>query len=479
MPSNASTRSSSGGSRRRRCCRRPTPRRCCFGLCSPLARSTCERSTAGRQSRRRSSTGQLTWPPEPIPSTHRRPRHAKFQHDPLRHLRKLTAAVSAMLLAAVAGTSAMAEDVTLTVSRWSGQSADAQAELMKQFTEETGIKVNLDAVDWSQLKQKQVLSLSGETGQYDLVMVHDTWFNEYVKSGYLHPVDAFVTDEKLTGPDFDIADFAKGMIDGATADGKFYGVPTNPAVPIFVYNKEMLDAEGHRPAEELVGAHRGRQALQREGDGHRASRAAGRRAGGAVGGDHALARRRLLHRRRQAQHRQPRGDPGRPDVEGPQPVRRPRQQQLALGRHQQADPARRLADGGRPFRHRSRPRESGKQPRRRQARILRGSCAGRQAALRRDELLLLVRCGEQPEPRGGLSVVGLADEQGAAHPPQPRDHVGDHRPRLDRQEPGYRRQAALPRRRRRSARRTRAPCRAIQTPRRSTTDSALRCRRSW
>ena len=69
---------------------------------------------------------------------------------------KLKAALAALMLTATA-LPAAAQDVTLTVSRWSGQSADAQAELMKQFTEETGIKVNLDAVDWTQLKQKQVL----------------------------------------------------------------------------------------------------------------------------------------------------------------------------------------------------------------------------------------------------------------------------------------------------------------------------------
>ncbi len=156
---------------------------------------------------------------------------------------KLKAALATLMLTAMVAPT-YAQDTTLTVSRWSGGSADAQAQLMRQFTEETGIKVNLDAVDWSQLKQKQVLSMSGATGQYDLVMVHDTWFKEYVQSGYLHPVDEYLGNEALTGADFDIADFAKGMIDGATADGKFYGVPTNPAVPIFVYNKEMLDAEG-------------------------------------------------------------------------------------------------------------------------------------------------------------------------------------------------------------------------------------------
>src|SRR5687768_15567708 len=123
---------------------------------------------------------------------------------------KMKAALTALMLTAAA-TPALAQDVTLTVSRWSGGSADAEAQLMQQFTVETGIKVNLDAVDWTQLKQKQVLSMSGATGQYDLVMVHDTWFNEYVQSGYLHPVDAYVTNEALTGPDFDIADFSKGM----------------------------------------------------------------------------------------------------------------------------------------------------------------------------------------------------------------------------------------------------------------------------
>ena len=167
--------------------------------------------------------------------------------------------VLAALLLTTAGLPALAQDVTLTVSRWSGGSADAQAQLMRQFTEETGIRVNLDAVDWSQLKQKQVLSMSGATGQYDLVMVHDTWFNEYVESGYLHPVDEYLTNEALTGPDFDIDDFAAGMIQGATADGQFYGVPTNPAVPIFAYNQEMLDAEGIAPPtnwSELIAAAR-------------------------------------------------------------------------------------------------------------------------------------------------------------------------------------------------------------------------------
>ena len=47
-------------------------------------------------------------------------------------------------------------------------------------------------------------------------MVHDTWFNEYVTSGYLHPVDDYVGNAELTGPDFDIADFAKKTVENCT-----------------------------------------------------------------------------------------------------------------------------------------------------------------------------------------------------------------------------------------------------------------------
>jgi len=77
--------SSSEGSRRRPYCRPRTPLQCCSGLCSPLARSTCARSMAGRRSPQNSSISQLTSPPEKIPSCHRRSRHAKFQPLSGRH----------------------------------------------------------------------------------------------------------------------------------------------------------------------------------------------------------------------------------------------------------------------------------------------------------------------------------------------------------------------------------------------------------
>src|SRR5450756_494949 len=85
MQSNDCTRSSSEGSRRRPCCRPRTPLPCCSGHCSPLARSTCARSMAGRRSPQSSSISQLTSQPETISSCYRRSRHTEFQPHSGRH----------------------------------------------------------------------------------------------------------------------------------------------------------------------------------------------------------------------------------------------------------------------------------------------------------------------------------------------------------------------------------------------------------
>lgn len=146
-------------------------------------------------------------------------------------------------------TGAPVSDVTLTVSRWAGDSSEAQAKLMTEFTKETGIKVKLDAIDYAQLKQKQTLSLSGKTGQYDLLMVHHRWLEEYVNEDFLVPVGDLLEDKTLTGDDLDMADFAEGMIAGATIKDEFYGLPTNPAVPFFVYNTESLKSVGLKTPE--------------------------------------------------------------------------------------------------------------------------------------------------------------------------------------------------------------------------------------
>ena len=112
------------------------------------------------------------------------------------------------------------DKVELVISRWAGPHADDQAAILKQFENETGIRVRMDAIDYFQLRQEQMLNLSGKTGAYDLVWVQEVWLPEYVSSGYLLPLNDLVKDESLSGKDFDLQDFNPNLIKINTIDGK-------------------------------------------------------------------------------------------------------------------------------------------------------------------------------------------------------------------------------------------------------------------
>src|SRR6266436_5656825 len=63
--------------------------------------------------------------------------------------------------------------IELIISRWAGPNADDQDALLKQFENQTGIHVRMDAIDYFQLHQKQTLNLSGKTGAYDLIFAQE------------------------------------------------------------------------------------------------------------------------------------------------------------------------------------------------------------------------------------------------------------------------------------------------------------------
>lgn len=147
---------------------------------------------------------------------------------------------------AAPATQAPAEPITLTISRWAGPHADDQIEVLKKFTQETGIQVKVDAIDYGQLYEKQTLNMSGKTGAYDLVWNQEIWTPKYVSLGYLAPMDQFFNDPavKTKVPYFDLANYNQSLIKTDTFDGKLYGLPTFIQTPVLVYNKAMFEAAG-------------------------------------------------------------------------------------------------------------------------------------------------------------------------------------------------------------------------------------------
>ena len=147
------------------------------------------------------------------------------------------------------------EGTTLVVSWPALSHFNAAEELLAEFTEETGIDVEVDALQYLKLRDRQLLEMSKPDGEYDLVSWVVMWKGEYVSKGLLTPLSQFFTSGSLVDPQYDIDDIADAYIqNGGVVGGKkgympgvsgaLYGVPFGAETSILAYRKDIFDEQG-------------------------------------------------------------------------------------------------------------------------------------------------------------------------------------------------------------------------------------------
>ncbi len=126
--------------------------------------------------------------------------------------------------------------------------------LIPQFEAETGIKVEVDSIQYMNMRDKQVLEMSKPQGQggYDVV----SWviFNktEFVNKGYLTELAPFFTNAALVDPNYDPEDLVPAYLkSGSDVGGRrgylsgptdaLYGVPFGAETSIMAYRKDIFD----------------------------------------------------------------------------------------------------------------------------------------------------------------------------------------------------------------------------------------------
>ncbi|MFL2765109.1 MAG: ABC transporter substrate-binding protein [Paracoccaceae bacterium] len=146
------------------------------------------------------------------------------------------------------------EGTTIVVS-WPALSHFNAAEtLVEEFTKETGIEVEIDALQYLKLRDRQLLEMSKSEGDYDVVSWVVMWKGEYVSKGLLTPLSQFYTSGSLVDPLYDIDDIAsaylenggvvgghKGYMPGAS--GALYGVPFGAETSILAYRKDIFEEQ--------------------------------------------------------------------------------------------------------------------------------------------------------------------------------------------------------------------------------------------
>ena len=147
------------------------------------------------------------------------------------------------------------EGTTIVVS-WPALSHFAKAEaLIEDFTAETGIEVEVDALQYLKLRDRQLLEMSKREGEYDVVSWVVMWKGEYVSKGLLTPLSQFYTSGSLVDPNYDINDIAdaylqnggvvggnKGYMPGKS--GALYGMPFGAETSILAYRKDIFEEQG-------------------------------------------------------------------------------------------------------------------------------------------------------------------------------------------------------------------------------------------
>ncbi|MCF3932429.1 extracellular solute-binding protein [Acuticoccus sp. M5D2P5] len=121
---------------------------------------------------------------------------------------------------------------------------EAAEEMLKDFTERTGINVNLIKHPYENALGEQVRDfISG--GDLDVALVDLVWIGNFAENGWMVPIEEFTSNPDLADPDLDLEDFFPVTLDAfGTWDGTVYGLPFDNYSGLMYYNKCMLEDAG-------------------------------------------------------------------------------------------------------------------------------------------------------------------------------------------------------------------------------------------
>src|SRR5260221_2109974 len=127
-----------------------------------------------------------------------------------------------------------------------GPRGDLLQQYRKEFEELTGMTVGDEQVPEQQQRQKTAIEFSSGNTSFDVLMIpYHVEKKMFGKNKWMLDVRPLLADAKLTAPDYDVADFAKGAMDYATqSDGRIDSIPINLDYFILYYNKELFAAKG-------------------------------------------------------------------------------------------------------------------------------------------------------------------------------------------------------------------------------------------
>jgi multiple sugar transport system substrate-binding protein len=126
--------------------------------------------------------------------------------------------------------------------------------LAPQFTALTGVNLRFEKVPPAQIRQKAVLDLTSGTATYATHAADPMYYPLYQANGWVEDLNPYLDNPELTDKDwFNVGDIVPAWLSANSIDGKVYGIPYDGEVTLQVLRKDLLEAKGLKPADDLEG----------------------------------------------------------------------------------------------------------------------------------------------------------------------------------------------------------------------------------
>ncbi len=117
-------------------------------------------------------------------------------------------------------------------------------ELLPEFEELTGIKVEIEKMAQGAVIQKIGIELISKSDAYDVVFMMADSIPKFAGGGFLSSIDGFLDDETIRDSDVDLDDFIQSTLDAFRYEGKQYGLPFFAACQMMYYRFDILEKYG-------------------------------------------------------------------------------------------------------------------------------------------------------------------------------------------------------------------------------------------
>lgn len=153
---------------------------------------------------------------------------------------------SASLLMACSGGNNETEDSASSdsVSFWYMGDGNEQIQpILDDFTEETGITVDIQSIPWASAHDKLLTAVASGDGP-DVVQMGTTWMSEFVDAGALQDISSYIESEETLNS----SNFFEGSVATTKFDDAYYAVPWYTETRALYYRTDLLEEVGYSQA---------------------------------------------------------------------------------------------------------------------------------------------------------------------------------------------------------------------------------------